>query len=110
MSFNAEAIVSLTRFRKEREDLLARINLWTFQLPGLAQRVEDIEPNLDHELEAAGKRVMVGGNIGYPVSAQVEASTAAHLVRWYDFLVEHGELLNDPSLTVDGLEDQVGVD
>ncbi len=40
-----------------REDLLARINLWTFQLPGLAQRVEDIEPNLDHELEAAGKRM-----------------------------------------------------
>lgn len=40
-----------------REDLLARINLWTFQLPGLAQRAEDIEPNLDHELEAAAKRM-----------------------------------------------------
>jgi len=40
-----------------REDLLARINLWTFQLPGLAQRAEDIEPNLDHELEAAAKRI-----------------------------------------------------
>lgn len=33
-----------------REDLLARINIWTFQLPGLAQRKEDIEPNLDYEL------------------------------------------------------------
>jgi transcriptional regulatory protein RtcR len=33
-----------------REDLLARINLWTFELPGLAARVEDIEPNLDFEL------------------------------------------------------------
>ena len=40
-----------------REDLLARINLWTFQLPGLAQRAEDIEPNLDHELETAAKRM-----------------------------------------------------
>jgi transcriptional regulatory protein RtcR len=40
-----------------REDLLARINLWTFQLPGLAQRAEDIEPNLDHEIEAAAKRM-----------------------------------------------------
>ncbi len=40
-----------------REDLFARINLWTFELPGLAQRVEDIEPNLDHELEAAAKRM-----------------------------------------------------
>jgi len=40
-----------------REDLLARINLWTFQLPGLAQRHEDIEPNLDHELEMAARRL-----------------------------------------------------
>lgn len=34
-----------------REDLLARINLWTFCLPGLADRREDIAPNLDYELE-----------------------------------------------------------
>ena len=34
-----------------REDLFARINLWTFHLPGLAERREDIEPNLDYELE-----------------------------------------------------------
>jgi len=33
-----------------REDLLARINLWTFSLPGLAQRREDIAPNLGYEL------------------------------------------------------------
>ncbi len=33
-----------------REDLYARINLWTYKLPGLAQRREDIEPNLDYEL------------------------------------------------------------
>ena len=32
-----------------REDLLARINLWTFQLPGLCERAEDIEPNLEFE-------------------------------------------------------------
>jgi transcriptional regulatory protein RtcR len=34
-----------------REDLLARINLWTFRLPGLRERLEDLEPNLDYELE-----------------------------------------------------------
>ena len=33
-----------------REDLLARIDLWTFALPGLRERKEDIEPNLEHEL------------------------------------------------------------
>jgi transcriptional regulatory protein RtcR len=36
---------------KFREDLYARINLWTYALPGLADRPEDIEPNLEFELE-----------------------------------------------------------
>lgn len=40
--------VSEGRFR---EDLLARINLWTFRLPALTERREDIEPNVDYELE-----------------------------------------------------------
>lgn len=34
-----------------REDLLARIHLWTFALPGLAERREDIGPNLEFEME-----------------------------------------------------------
>jgi len=36
---------------KFREDLYARINLWTYDLPGLVDRAEDIEPNLEFELE-----------------------------------------------------------
>jgi transcriptional regulatory protein RtcR len=44
-----------------REDLLARIELWTFELPALRERLEDLEPNLDFELERAqrtsGRRV-----------------------------------------------------
>ena len=44
-----------------REDLLARIDLWAFELPGLAARPEDIPPNLEYELERyaarAGTRV-----------------------------------------------------
>lgn len=36
---------------KFRDDLLARISMWTFALPSLAQRIEDIEPNIDFELE-----------------------------------------------------------
>lgn len=42
---------------KFRADLLARINLWTYKLPGLAQRVEDIEPNIDFELERASAQL-----------------------------------------------------
>lgn len=33
-----------------REDLYARINLWSYVLPGLRERPEDIEPNLDYLL------------------------------------------------------------
>ena len=40
-----------------REDLLSRINLWTFHLPGLRQRAEDIEPNLQYELDQFAQRV-----------------------------------------------------
>ncbi|MDO7844683.1 RNA repair transcriptional activator RtcR [Sphingomonas immobilis] len=39
-----------------RDDLYARLNLWTFALPGLADRREDIEPNLDYELDRFAER------------------------------------------------------
>ncbi len=46
-----------------RDDLLARINLWTFRLPGLVDRREDIDPNLEYELdrfsETNGRRVTI---------------------------------------------------
>ncbi len=45
---NLQRWVAEGRFR---EDLYARINMWTFDLVGLAQRTEDIEPNLDFEVE-----------------------------------------------------------
>jgi transcriptional regulatory protein RtcR len=44
--------VALGRFR---EDLFARINLWTYTLPGLSQRREDIEPNIEHQLQLASE-------------------------------------------------------
>ena len=33
-----------------REDLLARLDLWTYEMPGLKDRREDIGPNIDFEL------------------------------------------------------------
>ena len=40
-----------TREGKFREDLLARINLWTYRLPALKERMEDLDVNLEYELE-----------------------------------------------------------
>lgn len=46
-----------------REDLYARLNLWTFYLPGLKERSEDIEPNLDFELERHAR--LHGERVGF---------------------------------------------
>lgn len=51
---------NLGRFVAEgrfRADLLARINLWSFALPGLRERRDDIEPNVVYELERLTERV-----------------------------------------------------
>lgn len=48
------AEVAAGRFR---EDLLARLNVWTFRLPGLAERKEDIEPNIEFELRRQCKNL-----------------------------------------------------
>ncbi len=54
---------SLVRAGRFRSDLLARIDLWTFALPGLSARHEDLEPNLDYELARwtgrTGKRLTI---------------------------------------------------
>ena len=53
-----------------REDLLARIDVWTFGLPGLRDRREDIEPNLQFELDQFAART------GQRVSFSKEARAA----------------------------------
>jgi transcriptional regulatory protein RtcR len=52
-----------------REDLYARINLWTYALPRLAERPEDIEPNVDYQL------ALVAMESGEKVSFNKEART-----------------------------------
>ena len=49
-------LLAAVREGRFREDLLARINLWTFVLPGLRSRPEDIEPNLQFELDQFGEK------------------------------------------------------
>lgn len=51
---NRDLAIDVSRGRF-RADLLARLDLWTFTLPGLAERREDLAPNLDHETERASR-------------------------------------------------------
>ena len=53
-----------------REDLLARIDLWTYRLPSLKERIEDLEPNIEHELEKFSRTE------GYKVSFNRAARTS----------------------------------
>ena len=59
---------------KFRDDLLARVNLWTFRLPSLAERTEDIEPNLEYEFD----RIM--SQTGQHISMAKEARK--HFLDW----------------------------
>jgi transcriptional regulatory protein RtcR len=60
-------LFAAVRERCFREDLLARINLWTFSLPCLRARPEDIEPNLQFELD------QYAGKTGHRVTFSKEA-------------------------------------
>lgn len=72
-----------------REDLLARINLWSFTLPGLKQRPEDLEPNLDYELERwrslHGNRVTINKEARQHFFEFARSPRAAWLGNFRDF-------------------------
>ena len=51
-----------------RDDLLARINLWTFSLPPLRERKEDIEPNI--EVELARVSALLGRQVAFTADAK----------------------------------------
>jgi transcriptional regulatory protein RtcR len=65
-----------------REDLLARIDLWTFRLPALADRREDFEPNLDFALEEASRAR--GRQVAFNSEARARYVAFAHspAARW----------------------------
>ena len=65
-----------------REDLLARMNLWTFHLPGLAERPEDIEPNLDYELDRVARGSGTRPVLGRDVREEFLAFAKSPAARW----------------------------
>ncbi len=58
-----------------REDLLARINLWSYELPSLKQRLQDLQPNIDYELERFAE--LNGSLVSFNAAARQKYSTFA---------------------------------
>jgi transcriptional regulatory protein RtcR len=59
-----------------REDLLARINLWTYRLPSLRERMEDFEVNLEYELEHFAQKA--GSLVSFNKAARKRYLAFAH--------------------------------
>jgi transcriptional regulatory protein RtcR len=73
------AEVAAGRFR---EDLFARINVWTFRLPGLAERREDVEPNLEHELDETARALNVRVRFSREARQRFLAFATSPATRW----------------------------
>jgi transcriptional regulatory protein RtcR len=76
------ALPDMVRAGRFREDLLARIDLWTFALPPLSARPEDLEPNLDHELEELGRALGRRVTLGREARARFLAFAASPEAKW----------------------------
>lgn len=98
-----------------REDLLARINLWTFRMPGLRERPEDIEPNLGFELDRyarkTGKRVSFNKEARERFLAFATSSEALWKANFRDLggaLIRMATLAQRGRITIDVMEEEMG--
>lgn len=105
------AAVANGRFR---EDLLARIDLWRFRLPGLSERLEDIVPNLEFELaryaERAGQRVTFNKEAETRFTAFATGSEAAWPGNFRDLgasVTRMATLASSGRITVETVDDEV---
>lgn len=73
-------LATLVTEGKFRDDLLARIDLWTFEIPGLSERPEDIEPNLEFEL--ARLETLSGDRVSFNREAQEQFLAFATRAPW----------------------------
>jgi len=97
-----------------REDLLARINLWTFCLPGLKDRREDIEPNLEYELErfasTTGRKVTINKEARLKFLSFAESSSASWNANFRDLnaaVTRMATLAPSGRITVNEVEEEI---
>jgi transcriptional regulatory protein RtcR len=85
-----------------REDLLARINLWTFPIPGLRERPEDLQPNLLFELERVGDALKLRLTISREASERYLAFARAPEALWSGNFRDFGASIRRMATLCDG--------
>jgi transcriptional regulatory protein RtcR len=98
-----------------REDLLARINLWTFRLPSLRERPEDLGPNLRYELERAAEALGVHVTLNAEAQERFLAFSTSPEARWKGnfrdlnaAVLRMGTLAKGGRITVADVEEELG--
>jgi len=98
-----------------REDLLARINLWTFPIPGLRERPEDLQPNLLFELERVGDALKLRLTMSKEASERYLAFARSPEALWSGNFRDFGASVRRMATLCDGgrisvreVEDEVG--
>jgi transcriptional regulatory protein RtcR len=83
-----------------REDLLARLALWTFHIPALRERPEDIVPNLDYELERVSAEL--GQRVSFAKSARDAFVRYAESAPWPANFRDFGAAIRRMGTLADG--------
>jgi transcriptional regulatory protein RtcR len=83
-----------------REDLLARLALWTFHIPALRERPEDIVPNLDYELERVS--VELGQRVSFAKPARDAFVRYAESAAWPANFRDFGAAIRRMATLADG--------
>ena len=101
-------LAARVRAGRFREDLLSRLSLWTFRLPALRERPEDLAPNLEYELER------VGAELGHRASLSKPARDAflrfAETAAWHANFRDFGAAVRRMVTLCDGGRiDELGV-
>lgn len=97
-----------------REDLLARIDTWTFRLPGLRDRLDDVEPNLAYELDkferSSGRRVSFNKEARERFLAFATGPTATWPGNFRDFnasILRMATLAQSGRITLDAVHEEI---